>query len=237
MGLISFPTGLGCSQWSPGFPPQSPSLGWEVFYQVPISLRRFHAQRSSRPKKEVIVITWPWSGEFPKRKSRDNNHPKLHLGQFDLHRNTSPSWAPTWSRGSISLRTCLPMHLSPYALVFLRTRLPTHSSPYALVSLRTRLLMMARKDGKEGWRGRTSICLRSSTCRGMQFVIFNCRSTWRGSWAVGWTQSTLLLCVVVSLVISIGQSNWLDDKWSPSVYHQDDQSDWSVGEGPPSVCH
>ena len=27
---------------------------------------------------------------------------------------------------------------------------PTHLSPYALVSLRTQLLIMARKDGKEG---------------------------------------------------------------------------------------
>ena len=48
----------------------------------------------------------------------------------------------------------LPTHLSSYALVSLRTRLPTHSSPYALVSLCTRLLMMARKDGEEGWQGR-----------------------------------------------------------------------------------
>ena len=114
--------------------------------------------------------------------------------------------------------------------------LPTHSSPYALVSLRTRLLMMARKDGKEGWRGRTSICLRSSTCRGMQFVILDRRSTRRGSWAVGWTQSTLLPCVVVSLVISIGQSNWLDDKRSPSVCHQNNQSSWFDVKGLPSVC-
>ena len=57
--LISFPIELGYSQWSPGFPLQSLSLGWEVFYQVPISLQRFHTQQSSRPKKEAIVITWP----------------------------------------------------------------------------------------------------------------------------------------------------------------------------------
>ena len=33
----------------------------------------------------------------------------------------------------ISLHTCLSTYSSPYALVFLRTCLPTHSSPYALV--------------------------------------------------------------------------------------------------------
>ena len=63
------------------------------------------------------------SREFLKRKSRDNNHPRLHLGQFDLLRNASPSRAPTWSRGTFS-----PIHSSPYALISLRTRLSTHSS-------------------------------------------------------------------------------------------------------------
>ena len=48
---------------------------------------------------------------------------------------------------------------------------------------------------------------------------------------IGWTQSTLLLYVIVSLVISIDQSNWLDDKRSPLVCHQFDD------KGPPSVCH
>ena len=67
------------------------------------------------------------SGEFPKRKLRNNNHPELYPSQFDLLRDDSPSWAPTWSHGTFS----------PYVLVFLRTRLFTHSSPYALVSLCT----------------------------------------------------------------------------------------------------
>ena len=79
----------------------------------------------------IFVITWraesSWSGSYErrvsKRKSRDNNHPELHPGQFDLLRNASPSQAPTWSRGTFS----------PYAFVSLRTRLPTHLSPYALV--------------------------------------------------------------------------------------------------------
>ena len=180
-----------------------------------------------RQTKKSTVIMWPRSGEFSKRKSHDNNHPELHPGQFDLYRNASPSWAPTWSRGSFS----------PYALVSLRTCFPTHSSFYALVSLWTWLFMMARKDGKEGWQRRINIYLRSSTCRGMQFVILDCRSTGRGSWAVSWTQLILLSCVVVSLVISIGWSNWLDDERSPLVYHQVNQSNWFNGEGPPSVCH
>ena len=47
----------------------------------------------------------------------------------------------------------------------------------------------------------------------------------------------LLPCVVVSLVISIGRSNWLDDERSPLVCHQDNQSNWFDGEGPLSVCH
>ena len=40
--LISFPTGLGCSQWFLGFPPCSPSSDWEIFYLVCISLWQFH---------------------------------------------------------------------------------------------------------------------------------------------------------------------------------------------------
>ena len=63
------------------------------------------------------------SGEFPKRKSRDNNHPKLHPGQFDLLRDISSSWAPTWSRSTFS----------PYALISSRTCLLMHSSSYVLV--------------------------------------------------------------------------------------------------------
>ena len=125
----------------------------------------------------------------------------------------------------------LPTHSSPYTLISLRTRLSTHLSLYALVSLHTRLLIMARKDGEERWQGRISICLKLFTCRGMQFVILDCHSKWRGSWAVGWTQSTLLSCVVVNLVISIDQSNLLDDERSSSVCHRfDDKS-------PPSVCY
>ena len=114
------------------------------------------------------------SGEVPKRKSRDNNL-GLHPGRFDLFRNASPSRAPIWSRD---------------------TFFPTHSSPYALISLRTRLTVTSVYQPEEHFVG---IYLRSSTCRG---VILDRRSTRRGSWAVGWTQSTLLPCVVVSLVSS-----------------------------------
>ena len=35
--LISFLTGLGYFQWSPGFPSQSFSLGWEVFQQTTLT--------------------------------------------------------------------------------------------------------------------------------------------------------------------------------------------------------
>ena len=40
--------------------------------------------------------------EFSKQKSRDNNHPEPHPGQFDLLRNASPNWAPTWSCDTFS---------------------------------------------------------------------------------------------------------------------------------------
>ena len=41
----------------------------------------------------------------------------------------------------------------------------------------------------------------------------------------------LLPCVVVSLVISIGRSNWLDDERSPSEIPSDSQSDWLDDKG------
>ena len=92
-----------------------------------------------------------WSGIYkrriPKRKSRNNNYPELHPGQFDLLRNASLSLALTWSRGTfspyvpVSLCTHLPMHSYPYTLVSLRTRLLTHSSLYALVFLYTHLTL------------------------------------------------------------------------------------------------
>ena len=83
-----------------------------------------------------VVITWQvesfWSGsheqKVPKRKSRDNNHPELHPGQFNLLHNASPSRASTWSRGTFFPTHLSPTHLSPYALVSLHTRLPTHLS-------------------------------------------------------------------------------------------------------------
>ena len=128
---------------------------------------------------------WPRSGEFPKRKSYDNNHPELHPSQFDLYRNASSSWAFTWSRGFFS--------------------------PYALVSLRTWLLMMARKDGEERWRGGmiTSHSTHSTTYTWLLTVYvvgryfrlwelsvlcplakewgyhFSSITGWRGIWAVG----------------------------------------------------
>ena len=50
-------------------------------------------------------------------------------------------------------------------------------------------------------------------------------------------QLTLLSYIAVSFIISVGQSNWLDDEWSPLIYYLDNQSNWFDGEGLPSVCH
>ena len=135
--------------------------------------------------------------------------------------------------------------MTPYPVEFLLgatiSSLLTHSTFYVLDSLYTCLPMYSSFQHyvfilvKKIFR--LSIYLRSSTCQGMQFVIFNCRSIWQKNWATGWTQSTLLLYVVVSLVISIGQSNWLDDKWSPLVYHQVNQSNWFHDKGSSSVCY
>ena len=74
-----------------------------------------------------------------------------------------------------SLHTCLPMHWS-------------HRYVYIPIGRRFRL----------------GTYLRLSTCRGMQFVILDHCNMRQGSWAVGWMQLTLFLCVVVNLVISIG---------------------------------
>ena len=55
---------------------------------------------------------------------------------------------------------------------------------------------------------------------------------WHGVWAVGWMQSSLLLsCADISLVISIGQGYWLDNKSSPSECHRLDD------ERALSECH
>lgn len=51
--------------------------------------------------------------EVPKRKLYDNNYPELHPRQLDLHRDSSPSWAPNWSHSTFfpyvldPLCTCL----------------------------------------------------------------------------------------------------------------------------------
>ena len=151
-----------------------------------------------------------------KWKSRDNNHPELHPGQFDFYCNASPSRAPTWSRSSFS----------PYALVFLCTRLPTHSSFYVLDFLWWQGKMV-RKDNKKGpasvWDcPLVKVCSLSSL-----IVIISDKKVE----AVGWTQSTLFPYVVVSLIISIDQSNWLDNERSPLVCYQFNN------KGPSSVSH
>ena len=47
----------------------------------------------------------------------------------------------------------------------------------------------------------------------------------------------LFPCVVVSVVISISWSNWLDDKRSPLEMSSDELEYWLNGESPPSVYY
>ena len=213
--LISFPTGLGCSQWSPGFPLQSPSLVGRFFHSVSISFWQFHAQWSLRLKKEAIVITWPWSGEFPKRKSYDNNHPELYHGQFDLHHNASFSRAPTWSHDSFS----------SYALVS-----PTHLSPHALV-------FMAKKDGEERWQGRITLdfllSMQSEDIYGYEnYLCFThlSRNEVIISWAsldgvksersVGHNRVRSFLLQMSTSSLVLVRVYWLDSKGTSLVFHR-----------------
>ena len=101
----------------------------------------------------------------------------------------------------------LSIYLTLYILNFLCTHLFTHSTSHYYICIPA-----------------VGINLRLSTCWGMQFVIFDYCSMWQESWAISWMQSILLPYVVVSFVISISQSNWLDDKRLFSIYHQFDQS-------------
>ena len=136
------------------------------------------------------------SEEFLKQKSRvgksrSRSHVTTIIQDFTLVSLTSsvmpyPAGLPLGAALPSLLRTCLLTYSSPYVLVSLHTRLPTHLS-YRYVRV------------PAGRTFRLDIYLRSSTCRG---VILDRRSIRRGSWAVGWTQLTLLPCVVVSLVSS-----------------------------------
>ena len=147
------------------------------------------------------------SGEFLKRKSQAENswsgsHMTTIIQNFTLVSLTSSVMSHSVRLPFRAAVPSLPMHLSPYTLVFLSTHLPTHSSPCVLVSLCTRLPMYSsyryiRVPAERTFR--LGIYLRSSTCRD---VILDYRSTRRGSWAVGWTQLTLFPCLVVSLIIS-----------------------------------
>ena len=130
------------------------------------------------------------SGKFLKRKSRaeksqSGSHVTTIIMDFILISLTS---SITPHPAGLPLGAAVPS--------LLRTRLLTHLSPYTLVSLHTRLTVMSLHQPEEHSVG---IYLRSSTYWG---VILNRCSTWQGSWAVGWTQLTLLPCVVVSLVSS-----------------------------------
>ena len=131
---------------------------YEQLQPILIPTDDFHAQRSSRLKRKAIVITRPSERKPSKRKSRDNNHPELHLGQFDFPRNASSSLA--------SVGASVPSH-------------PTHSTPYALDS---------SSSTPQGWQsiyvqaGRTfrlGIYLRSSTCRGIK-LLSSIVTQWRG---------------------------------------------------------
>ena len=141
---------------------------------------------------------------------------KPNLNQFFQKGNGKEGW-----RGKMTRKNA---NFSLYALVSVCTRLSIHSSHRYVCVPAGRIF-------------RLGIYLRSSTCWSMQFVILDCYSTQQKSWAIGWTQLTLLSCVGVSLVISIGWSNWLDDERSPSVCHQVNQSNWFNDKGLISIYH
>ena len=136
------------------------------------SLQHFHAQRSSHPKTEAIVITWP---SEPERKASKaditwQQSSRLHLGQLGLHYNASPSRAPIWSQGYFLF----------YALDhLLNSSLSTQSESISGCGNYLCFPHLSRK-----W--------------GYPFLSI---IGWRRVWAVGWTQSSLLLpCANVSLV-------------------------------------
>ena len=188
-------------------------------------------------KKIKTVITWPRSGEFSKWKSHDNNHPELHPGQFDLHRNASPMWAPTWSRGSfspyvlVSLRICFPMHLSLYVLNFLWWQ-----------------GKIARKDDKERPAPVWDRLLVKVYSLSSSIVTVSDKEVE----AVGWTQLTLFLCMVVRpSSVSTRVTGWMTSGHLQYVIslmtkahlqyvieYSGKLASWQKSDGyPPSVCH
>ena len=127
----------------------------------------------------------------------------------------------------VSLTSTVTLHLVGLLLRAMVPSLPMYSSSYIFDSLRTHFPAHLSHRYINVSTGRIfclGIFVRSSTCSSIQFAILDCWSTWQKSWVVGWIQLTLLSCVVVSLVISICWSNWLDDKRSPLVCYQDKQS-------------
>ena len=133
----------------------------------------------STSKKKFCIgshLKHPQSSEFDANRAAE----KPDLNQFFQKSDDKEGWQGKMARKDdkegwwlLSLHTCLPTHLSHRYIC-----VPT------------------------GRSFRLGIYLRLSTFRDMQFVILDCRSTRRGSWAVGWTQSTLLPYVIVSLTIS-----------------------------------
>ena len=125
---------------------------------------------------------------------------RLHPGQFDFHHNISLSLAPIWSLGSLFWPTHLnspPTHLiSPSthstSLHF------THSTPH---HLRHRVGKASMYKAKRIFH--FGIC-RLSTYQGIR-LDHSWASPSSKEWPVGWMQPDLLACVVISLVISIGQ--------------------------------
>ena len=118
-----------------------PSLGWEVFHQ----------QHD------------PWSREFPKQKSNDNNHPELHPGHLwpSMQRLTKLG-SYLWLRFFLILHTQLPMHSTPYTFNTLYIWLFIHLNSYILDFLLSNIYVPARKTFHLG------IYVKSSICQGMQ---------------------------------------------------------------------
>ena len=110
----------------------------------------------------------------------------------------------------ISLTSSMTSHPVGLLLGAAVPSLPMHSTLYVLISLYTCLPMQSSHHYVYVLAGTTSclgIYLRLSTCRSIQFVI------------------------------SISQSNWLDDTRSSLVYHQINQSNWFDGRGPSSIYY
>ena len=155
------------------------------------SFNRFHAQRSSRLKREAIVITWP-----SKRKSRDNHHPGLP----SLTSISTPLvWLPSKPRVLLNLRTRFLLILRNRFHIVYATGLAEH-------------LCTSRKNIPLRYLSEIVHLSRYE-------VIILDRHPVTRSWVVGWTQpNSPLWCRQPRH--QYWSEHWLDDERLPSVYHQ-----------------